>query len=110
MARIIPTRHVQGVRHGWHLFRNRRTLWQMLREAMRGQYRMSLMTNIILVFSLIYIISPIDLIPDFIPVVGWIDDGLVLYLLLKRLTFETQRYMRFKAMERKSRPNTIIIE
>jgi uncharacterized membrane protein YkvA (DUF1232 family) len=29
---------------------------------------------VILILALLYIISPIDLIPDFIPVVGWADD------------------------------------
>ena len=28
----------------------------------------------ILILALLYIISPIDLIPDVIPVVGWVDD------------------------------------
>jgi len=28
----------------------------------------------VLVLSLLYIISPVDLIPDLIPVVGWADD------------------------------------
>jgi len=29
---------------------------------------------VILVLALLYIISPIDIIPDPIPVVGWVDD------------------------------------
>lgn len=33
--------------------------------------------TVILVLALLYIISPIDLIPDVIPVVGWIDDLVV---------------------------------
>ena len=40
---------------------------------------------IIIAVLALYIISPIDFIPDFIPVVGWIDDivaGIVLLLVL----------------------------
>jgi uncharacterized membrane protein YkvA (DUF1232 family) len=33
--------------------------------------------TLILILALLYIISPIDAIPDFIPVVGWADDVLV---------------------------------
>lgn len=41
---------------------------------------------------LVYVISPIDLIPDFIPVVGWIDDAILVPMvvswLVKRLPQE----------------------
>ena len=30
--------------------------------------------TVVIILALLYIISPIDLIPDFIPVVGWADD------------------------------------
>ncbi len=29
---------------------------------------------VVLILALLYIISPIDLVPDFIPVAGWVDD------------------------------------
>ncbi len=32
------------------------------------------LVGLILLLALLYIICPIDLIPDFIPVVGWVDD------------------------------------
>jgi uncharacterized membrane protein YkvA (DUF1232 family) len=32
---------------------------------------------VILILALLYIISPIDLVPDVIPVVGWVDDAAV---------------------------------
>jgi len=36
--------------------------------------------------SLLYLISPFDISPDLIPVVGWIDDGLVATLLVAELS------------------------
>lgn len=39
--------------------------------------RDSSFVTVILILALLYIISPIDLIPDVIPVVGWIDDVVV---------------------------------
>jgi len=73
----------------------------MLRDVFTGNYRMSFLTTIIVIVSVAYIVYPFDLIPDFIPVIGWTDDALVFYLLLRRLVKETQRYTRFKAMERR---------
>jgi uncharacterized membrane protein YkvA (DUF1232 family) len=102
MSKFTSVRTGQNIHHGLHLFRNRRTLWQMMREVLKGHYRMSLLTTVILIISIAYIIYPFDLIPDSIPVLGWLDDGIVLYLLLLRLVYETKRYNRFKAMERKT--------
>jgi uncharacterized membrane protein YkvA (DUF1232 family) len=73
----------------------------MGREVLRGRYHVSWITKIIGIIAAVYVIFPFDFIPDYIPVLGWIDDGLVLYLVLKRLVKETQRYNRFKAIERK---------
>lgn len=103
MARVIPTRGMKSARHGLQLFSNRRTLWQMLRSVLNGSYRMSFITTAVVVAALIYIISPIDVVPDFFVFFGWLDDGVIFYMLLKRLNAETQRYIRFKVMERKSR-------
>lgn len=36
--------------------------------------------------SLIYLFSPIDIAPDFLPVIGWIDDGIVLTLLVSEIS------------------------
>jgi len=48
---------------------------------------LKLLMIFVVIFGLFYIIWPIDLIPDIIPVIGWVDDvfaGLVaLFALLK---------------------------
>lgn len=36
----------------------------------------------IILGSLLYLFSPIDIAPDFIPIVGWIDDTVILTLLI----------------------------
>ncbi len=41
---------------------------------------------VIIVGTLLYLISPIDLLPDFIPLVGQIDDGIVVTLLVAELS------------------------
>jgi uncharacterized membrane protein YkvA (DUF1232 family) len=40
----------------------------------------------VVVASLVYLLSPVDLITDFIPVVGWIDDGVIATVLVAEVS------------------------
>ena len=40
----------------------------------------SIALMIFLILNIIYILSPIDFIPDFIPIIGWIDDIIALLI------------------------------
>lgn len=41
---------------------------------------------VIVLGTFLYLFSPIDISPDFLPIVGWIDDGVVLALLTTELS------------------------
>lgn len=40
----------------------------------------------LIIGSLVYLFSPLDISPDFIPVFGWIDDGVILTLLVSEVS------------------------
>ena len=44
--------------------------------------RLPLLPRLIIIFTVAYALSPIDLIPDFIPVLGYLDDLIILPLLI----------------------------
>ena len=92
MAKIPGMKKFAQIRTLSALWQHRTTLFNMFREMFRGTYRASLLTVFALIGSAIYILFPLDLIPDFIPIAGWIDDGVVFYFLLKRLLYELSRY------------------
>lgn len=44
--------------------------------------RIPLQNRVILGGLLMYLMTPIDLIPDFIPIIGWLDDAFITILIL----------------------------
>jgi len=67
-------------------------LIKMAKDMLSGDFKMSAGEIAILVGAIIYVISPIDAIPDFIPFIGWADDIGVVGLALKQLADVITRY------------------
>lgn len=40
----------------------------------------------VIAFSVVYLLSPFDISPDFLPIIGWIDDGVIATLLVAELS------------------------
>lgn len=74
------------------MFQQRKEIWKMLKDTRRGNFKLSIMTYLTFFLAIVYTLMPVDLIPDFIPVLGWIDDGLVWVLLFKQLKKELMKY------------------
>ena len=49
---------------------------------------------LIVLGTLIYLLSPIDIAPDLVPILGWIDDGLLISLLVGELSSLFWEYSR----------------
>jgi uncharacterized membrane protein YkvA (DUF1232 family) len=58
----------------------------LIYDQYRKLIRESKFRWLIIVGSALYILSPFDISPDFLPIVGWIDDGLVLTVLLTEVS------------------------
>jgi uncharacterized membrane protein YkvA (DUF1232 family) len=54
-----------------------RLVWAMLRDP-----RAPWISKLVAVLAVAYVLSPVDLVSDLIPVLGWIDDGVIAYVLL----------------------------
>jgi uncharacterized membrane protein YkvA (DUF1232 family) len=86
----------------WKFKKEIMMVWAMLRNpAAPG------ISKLVALLAAVYIISPVDLVPDVIPILGWLDDGVISILLFK-LAFKllpTEMYESLKAQFEKSRGN-----
>jgi uncharacterized membrane protein YkvA (DUF1232 family) len=71
-------------------------LYQMFKDK---EYTLDTKTKLTIAGALAYVIFPVDIIPDFLPIVGWLDDAFVLGFTINSLSEEIQRYKAFKGME-----------
>ncbi len=62
-----------------------------------ADYSISNKTKLIIAGTLAYVVLPIDVIPDFILVVGWLDDAFVLGLAMTTLNEEIEKFKIFMA-------------
>lgn len=62
----------------------------------------------VLLGTVIYLVSPVDLIPDVFPVVGWVDDGLIATLAITEVTqllIDRKRNLRQATQAKASSPD-----
>lgn len=69
-------------------------LMRMIQAHLSGSYRSFPVSSLILVvFGLLYFVTPIDVIPDFIPALGFTDDASVVFLISKKLNKDIKRFL-----------------
>ena len=79
------------------LFQNLKLLLPLIKDYWKGNYRdVSIKSIVIFLVGLAYIISPIDLIPDYIIGLGQIDDAAILGLSLYFLEKDLLKYKEWK--------------
>ncbi len=72
--------------------------FSIVKDYINGNYKeIPIKTIISIVASLLYLISPIDLIPDFIPGVGLIDDVFVIGLVISVAKSDLDKYKDWKS-------------
>ncbi len=74
-------------------FEEFKLLWQLLKDYKSGAYRDVPWKFIAAVgFAMLYLINPLDLIPDFVPVAGYLDDTAVFGLVVATFKMEIEKY------------------
>jgi uncharacterized membrane protein YkvA (DUF1232 family) len=74
------------------------TLVRMVRSYINGDYREIQPSTVVSGFAvLLYVLSPIDLVPDFIPVLGFLDDLSLVSWFLGKFQGEIMRYREWES-------------
>src|SRR6266542_6338374 len=79
-----------------------RVLTALVRDWRTGKYRQALYGTIAaVVFALIYVFNPFDLVPDFLPFIGEIDDAAVVGACLLLIEQDLHKYRDWKEGQQK---------
>lgn len=74
------------------------TLLQLCKDVVSGRYKnLPYKSLLLLISGLLYLVMPLDLIPDFIPVLGFTDDVTVLLFVIKQIKADIAIYKEWKA-------------
>lgn len=70
-----------------------RLFFSMLKDWTKGDYRRVPVRSVVaIVLSLLYVLAPADIVPDFIPFVGFVDDATILSLLIRFCKADLEAY------------------
>lgn len=72
-------------------------MFSLVKDYTKGNYKEIPTKSIALVFgAILYFLMPVDLIPDFIPVFGYLDDVAVIGLVIKQISIDLEKYKKWK--------------
>lgn len=76
-------------------------LFCMLKDYFKGDYKVVPKSTIItIIIALIYFITPVDIIPDILPIAGFFDDAVVIGIVLKRISLDIENYKKWRIAKR----------
>jgi uncharacterized membrane protein YkvA (DUF1232 family) len=73
----------------------------MAKDWITGKYKEIPTSSIIAILGgIIYFLSPIDIIPDFIPIIGYLDDIFVLNLVIDQVRKDIDKYKEWNKLNK----------
>ena len=74
------------------------TMLRLIRAFCRGQYKRLPWENLLsVIVAIAYFASPLDLIPDFLPGVGYLDDAMIVRFVYRSVKAELDHFMEWES-------------
>lgn len=74
-----------------------RTVFSLVGDYLHGNYKKVSKTSLLLIIgSLLYLLNPMDLVPDFLIGIGFLDDLAVFTYMIKKIRQELDKYRTWK--------------
>lgn len=71
-------------------------LIKMIKDYWKGDFKITKKDLAIIIAAIVYVANPIDVVPDFIPIVGFLDDASVVGFVIQKLYILIREYKRFR--------------
>lgn len=90
----LPAAHLGELR------RNLASLFRMIRAYLEGEYRDVTWANLVLIVAaIVYFITPVDLIPDFLAALGYVDDAAIIAWTLQKVAGEIEPFLEWESRQ-----------
>ncbi|NPA68516.1 MAG: DUF1232 domain-containing protein [Chlorobi bacterium] len=88
------------------LYEDIKLLVSLIKDYFNGNYKnIPYWSVAAITFSLLYFLNPADIFPDFIPLVGFIDDGLILSVCYKMVKKDLDEYKAWAKQTNEIKPD-----
>lgn len=81
---------------------NIQDLYAMFKDSVKGRYKLHPVTLGMVAGGLLYLIMPLDFLPDYIPLIGLVDDLAVLTVVFNSIKDELEDYRQWRLENSKS--------
>lgn len=96
-ARKASSLPKETFKESWAYFQ---TMLRLIRAYYRGDYQeVPVTTLLVIIAAIIYVVNPLDLIPDWVPGLGFLDDAFIVAFAVRRTQRTLDRFMTWETSE-----------